>query len=83
MNALNRYLHGVDAGSHTARQAIARDILGVRREDIAFLWTVRNVDFYGNEAPGRANRELSRDEVQQALATVERVVRDVRARLGH
>ncbi|MEK6846064.1 MAG: hypothetical protein AABY26_04850, partial [Nanoarchaeota archaeon] len=48
----------------------AEELLGESAEVMKKLWKARNIDFYGNEAPGGRNRELSETEIKEALNTV-------------
>ncbi len=59
-----------DSGNHLSRRKRAEELLGISAQMMKKLWRYRNIDFYGNEAPGGEDLELNEEEIKEALNTV-------------
>jgi len=77
ITALTKKKNGLDYPSHLLRRERAKVLLEEYQEKIDVLWEVRNIDFYGNVKIGSEIRELSRDEVEDGLNAVEKIIEEV------
>jgi HEPN domain-containing protein len=78
--ALAKKKNGRDYPSHLLRRERAKVLLDKYQAKIDVLWEARNIDFYGNVRLGSQNqRELSRDEVEDGLSAVEKIIEEVEA----
>ena len=75
--ALTKKKDGIDYPSHLLRRERAKVLLDKYQDRIDVLWEVRNIDFYGNVKIGYETRELSRDEVEDGLNAVEKIIEEV------
>ncbi len=75
--ALTKKKNGMDYPSHLLRRERAKVLLEKYQDKIDALWEVRNIDFYGNVKIGSEMRELSRDEVEDGLNAVEKLMEEV------
>lgn len=75
--ALTKRKNGFDYSSHLLRRERAKVLLEEYQDKIDVLWEVRNIDFYGNVKIGTELRELSRDEVEDGLNAVEKIIEEV------
>lgn len=69
-------VNGKDVASHSYRMQTAKKLFSEHRDDLDFLWEMRNIDFYGNIKPGM-NAELEKSRVEAALGTVRRIIEKV------
>lgn len=78
MIALTEEINGADPGSHASRRSRAKVLLSSHRDRIDFLWEVRNVDFYGNPMLNQPKRGLTKEEVREALDSVETIIEEIK-----
>jgi Tfp pilus assembly PilM family ATPase len=72
--ALTEAIDGADAGSHAARMQRVKEIIQADQSELAFLWEIRQRDFYGDSTLG-APRELpTAEQVQRALAVARSLI---------
>lgn len=76
--ALSMKMNGSNGGTHLARRERAKELLVKFQDKIDFLWSVRNVDFYGNIMRREDKREISREEVKEALNIVEQIIEEIK-----
>ncbi|MCK4734021.1 MAG: HEPN domain-containing protein [Methanophagales archaeon] len=75
--ALTKKKNGKDYPSHLLRRERAKVLLEEYQDKVDVLWEARNIDFYGNVKIGDEIRELSRDEVEDGLSAVEKIIEEV------
>jgi len=76
--ALTLEKDGANSGHHAARRQRAKELLRQHRDQIDFLWEIRNVDFYGNPRPFEPKRAPTREEIERAVDTVEEIIAEVK-----
>lgn len=69
-----------DYPDHRKRRGQAEQLLQIPQEAVKKLWTVRNVDFYGNEKIGEAAREITKEEIEESLQEVREVLLKIEKR---
>jgi HEPN domain-containing protein len=74
--AFNKTVKGKDVASHQYRMETAKRVFSEHKEDLDFLWEMRNIDFYGNVRPG-IDAELGKEKVEKALGTVRMIIERV------
>ncbi len=66
-----------DYPDHTQRRKKAEELLKVSQDKVKRLWAIRNVDFYGNESIGAASREVKKEEIEEAVQEVRKIIRAI------
>ncbi len=64
-----------DYPDHTQRRKKAEELLKVSQDKVKKLWAVRNVDFYGNEKIGEASREIKKEEIENSVQEVRKIIK--------
>lgn len=67
MKVLTLEIDGSDAGGHRARMERTQQLVQVEDRQLAFLWEVRQRDFYGDVSRGGASSTPASAEVIRAL----------------
>lgn len=79
--AVTKFKGEKDYPDHIKRRKKAEKLLKTSEETAKKLWTVRNVDFYGNEKTGEEARELEKDEIETSLTEVRKVIKKIEQEL--
>ena len=74
--ALTARINGRDPKRHLSRTRRAKEIVSKLKDRIDFLWTARSIDFYGNVRLGEEKREITPEEVKEALDVVEEYIKE-------
>lgn len=64
-----------DYPDHTQRRKKAEELLKVSQDKVKRLWAVRNVDFYGNEKVGEKSREIKKEEIENSVQEVRKIIK--------
>jgi hypothetical protein len=75
--ALAHAIDGAAPGTHRGRMRRAEQLLTRHTEKFDFLWRVRQKDFYGDVTPGGRAETPSDEEIREALAVVDDVLREI------
>lgn len=79
--AVTKFKGEKDRPDHFKRRKKAKELLKVSEKAVKKLWTVRNVDFYGNEKIGEEAREIEKEEVESSLKEVKKVIEKIEKEL--
>lgn len=66
-----------DIKDHISRRKKAEELLGTSTETMKKLWAYRDVDFYGNEALGKEEKELNEEEIKESLNIVKNLLSQI------
>ncbi len=72
--ALLEVKNGKDKKSHLDRRERIKQLLTEYNDRIDRIWTLRNIDFYGNIRMGDKKRNISQEEAEDCLNTVEDII---------
>ncbi|MDD4810595.1 MAG: HEPN domain-containing protein [Methanobacterium formicicum] len=75
--ALTNKINGKDYSSHRSRKNRAKEILQGHEKQMDLLWEIRNIDFYGNVKLGHQKREISQEEIENGLASVKEIIKEI------
>ena len=81
MKVLTIELDGADAGNHKSRMQRTQGLVQTRDRELAFLWRVRQLDFYGDTAPGGSMQLPSAQEIARALDIASEIIDRIDAEL--
>jgi len=66
-----------DYPDHSQRRKKAEELLKVSQDKVKKLWAIRNVDFYGNEKVGEASREVKKEEIDDSVQEVRKIIKAI------
>jgi HEPN domain-containing protein len=69
--------NGKDKRSHSARRKRVKELIEAKDETIDRLWTLRNIDFYGNSSIGESKRDITEEEAKDCLENVEDLIAEI------
>jgi HEPN domain-containing protein len=76
--ALLKIKNGYDQKSHYGRRNRAKELLTEFRDNIDYLWDIRNIDFYGNISLGSEEEEIDMKKVEESLQVVENIIIEIK-----
>jgi len=75
--ALIEEKNGTDKKSHLARRKRVKELLVAEGDMIDRLWSLRNIDFYGNVNAGEIKRGITEEEAHDCLVAVEDLISQI------
>ena len=74
MKVLTTELDGADAATHRSRMQRTQELVQAQDRELAFLWRVRQQDFYGDTTPGGSMAIPSPEEIARALDIASEII---------
>ena len=75
--SLTEKMNGKDYPSHHLRKKRAKELINKYQHQMDLIWEIRNIDFYGNIKIGSRKREISSEEVKDALESVKKIIIEI------
>lgn len=63
--------------THLSRRKRAKTLLKKYKDKIDFIWSARNIDFYGNIRIGEGKKEITMEEVSECLSLISSMIKDI------